>query len=109
MTTSSRPVLATAAGSRQFGNSFLVRWTPSQTLPQLTVQVFAGGSLLTNNVFTPDNATQPVNGSSGTYEVAGLLTALFDPTGTSGTLMAIELNMIAAGQNQSFKGTIGLW
>jgi hypothetical protein len=99
----------TAGGTRQFGNNFLIRWTPSQVLAQLTVQVFAGGSLLANNVFTPDNATQPVHGSSGTFEVTGMITAMFDAAGTSGTLVALQLNMIANGVDQGFKGTIGMW
>ena len=102
-------ITATVGGSRQFGNSFLIRWTPSQTIPQLQVQIFAGGTLLASNTFTPDNATQAVNGAASTYEVRGMLAALFDAGGISGTLVALQLNMIANGVDTSFKGTIGLW
>jgi hypothetical protein len=81
------PILATVSGSRTFANAFVVKWTPADQL--LKMEITGGGSLLTINNFTPDNATQPVDGS--------------------GTLIALELKMVANSVPSVFKGAIGVW
>jgi len=98
---------ATVSGSRTFANAFVVKWTPTDQV--LKVEITGGGSLLTVNTFTPDNGTQPVDGSSGTYSVSGTLVALYDASGSSGTLLSLELTMTANNVPSSFKGAIGTW
>lgn len=100
---------ATVSGSRTFANTFLIKWTPSETQPQLKVEISGGGSLLTVNNFTPDNATQPVEGSNNTYSVQGTIVAMFNADGMSGALISIQLNMVANGNTTPFIGTIGVW
>jgi len=73
------------------------------------MEITGGGSLLTINNFTPDNATQPVDGSSGTYAVSGTVVAMYSPDGLSGTLIALELKMVANSVPSVFKGAIGVW
>ena len=99
----------TVSGSRTFANAFLIKWTPSETQSQLKVEITAGGSLLTINTFTPDNATQPVEGSNNTYSVQGTVVAMFNFDGMSGSLISIQLNMVANGNTTPFTGTIGVW
>jgi hypothetical protein len=97
----------TVSGSRTFANSFVVKWTPDgQTLK---VEITGGGSLLTINNFTPDNSTQPVDGSSGTFSIIGTLVALYNADGLSGTLISLELTMTANNQPSNFRGAVGAW
>jgi hypothetical protein len=101
---------ATAGGSRTFAQSFTVTWTPSSTTAQLTVTITAGGSLLTSNTFTPDNATQVVSGSNGTFTVGGTIIAAFNSGGMTGTLLAQPLNFDSPTTGkQMFSGVVGLW
>jgi hypothetical protein len=100
----------TAGGSRTFAQSFLVQWTPSSTSAQLTVNITAGGDLLTSNTFTPGNATQQINGTDGTFSVEGTLIAVFNSTGTTGTLLGQGMIFTAPnGGKTTFSGVIGLW
>jgi hypothetical protein len=98
---------ATVSGSRTFANSFVVKWTPNEQ--NLKVEITGGGTLLTINNFTPDNSTQPVDGSSGTFSVVGTLVALYNADGLSGTLISLELVMTANSIPSKFKGAIGTW
>jgi len=101
---------ATVGGSRTFAQSFTVTWTPSATSAQLTVTITAGGALLTSNTFTPDDATQSVNGSNGTFSVDGTLIAAFNSGGQTGTLLAQPLNFTSPSSGkQTFSGAVGLW
>lgn len=105
------PQLAvTLAGSRTFGQSFVVQWTPSATSAQIVVSISAGTDLLTNNTLTAGNATQPVSGSDGTYSVDGTLIAVFNAPGTTGTLLGQNMVFTAPnGGKTTFSGVIGLW
>ncbi|MCA1568624.1 MAG: hypothetical protein LC803_23860 [Acidobacteria bacterium] len=101
---------ATAGGSRTFAGAFTVTWTPSATTAQLTVTITAGGALLTSTVFIPDNATQAVSGSNGTFSVDGVLIAVFNSGGMTGTLLAQPMNFNSPTTGkQTFSGAVGLW
>lgn len=100
---------ATTSGSRTFAGSFVVEWTPSETKASIVVRVTAGGSLLTTATFTPDDATQDLDGDNGTYRISGTFIAGFNAPPTSGTLFGQDLVFSGPGKTSRFSGVVGVW
>ncbi len=106
---SSQTEASTTSGSRTFGGTFVIEWTPGQTGASLNVQVTAGGSLLTAGDFTPDDATKQLAGNNDTFSFQGTFVAGFNAAGTSGTLLGQKLTFIGPSGTSIFNGVVGVW
>ena len=102
-------VALTTNGSRTFGGTITVTWSPSTTEPLLTVMIDSGGSLLKALNFDGTETQSFKVGQGTTVTTEGTFTAVFNAAGKTGTLTAEHFSWDISGQKGGFQGTIGIW
>ncbi|HXZ25472.1 MAG TPA: hypothetical protein VEI24_04555 [Nitrospiria bacterium] len=98
---------ATTGGSRIFSDGVEVRWAPSTTTNQVTVQVLVGGSLVWSELFIGDGM-ETVDVAGDTYTVNGSLSTKYQANGIDGQVDG-DLTWVVSGNHHLYKGLIGIW
>jgi len=103
--------IGASEGSRIWG-AFKMEWKPEEA--QLTVTVSVGGSSsnLSQVILTPDNASAPIDGDNGQYQISGNVVAAFEADGQTGTLRTDAEGLKFDSPNvhgQYYAGLIGAW